>query len=312
MQTTTAKAAKPSAKQMIAAKKAAKQKQQIEKQAKQQIGAGYAQGDRNTRAAVDFAQHLFRKELKMGQPCDDDAQLTELIHLHWRLFDLVYGHPVEAVRAFEHAIRCFKIIAVVYADHELNNIIGKAILSLEKAGEHQDVSPNERRRILYPLGDFLSWVEAYNKIIPRKTAHMIAAYSHAAHCALYSAAYFGINSTIRACFAQVITGVSIHKLTKATGIKYRELYAQIIHCAEYFHEAMKCYGNLPYPQTFPDLHDKKADWEKFIENDYDFLKLCIRHNTQVNLIPFERSLGFSLIDYKKFRQDLINIELADI
>jgi len=106
--------------------------------------------------------------------------------------------------------------------------------------------------------------------------------------------------------------VSIHKLTKATGIKYRELYAQIIHCAEYFHEAMKCYGNLPYPQTFADLHDKKADWGKFIENDYDFLKLCIRHNTQVNLIPFERSLGFSLIDYKKFRQDLINIELADI
>lgn len=77
MQTTTAKAAKPSAKQMMAAKKATKQKQQIEKQAKQQIGAGYAQGDRNTRAAVDFAQHLFRKELKMGQPCDDDAQLTD-------------------------------------------------------------------------------------------------------------------------------------------------------------------------------------------------------------------------------------------
>ena len=156
MQTTTAKAAKPSAKQMMAAKKATKQKQQIEKQAKQQLGAGYAQGDRNTRAAVDFAQHLCRKEMRLGEPCEEEAQLDELIHLHWRLLDLVYGHPVEAVRTFEHAIRCYKIVALIYNDHQLNHIIGKAILSLEKAGEHQDVSPNERRKILRPLVDFLA------------------------------------------------------------------------------------------------------------------------------------------------------------
>ena len=310
MQKTTKKTTQPSAKQMMAAKKEAKHKHK-HKQAFKQITAPQP-SNRNAHAIADFKQYLYRKGLKTGEPLDESAQLTKLISLHWRLSDLIYGHPVEAVRMFEHVIRCFKVFACIYNDNELNEAVGKAILSLETAGDHQDLSPNERRGMLSPLSQFLEWVECYNQLIPKLTIQMISKYSEAVHCVLYGAAYFSVGNPIRACLAQIIKGVSIHKLTQATGIKYSTLYPQIIHCAEYLHEAMKCYGNLPYPHTLTDLRDKKADWGKFIENDYNFLKLCIRHNMQVNIIPFEKKTGISLIDYKKFQQDLINIELNDV
>ena len=63
---------------------------------------------------------------------------------------------------------------------------------------------------------------------------------------------------------------------------------------------------------FDSMNRQQTEYRLNFQPIITMIKVGNQHNTQVNLIPFERSLGFSLIDYKKFRQDLINIELADI
>ena len=48
------------------------------------------------------------------------------------------------------------------------------------------------------------------------------------------------------------------------------------------------------------------EWQQYADPNY--LQAAIRHSTDRFLIPFENYTGISLIDYTKFRNDLIKIQ----
>ena len=288
-----------SAKQMMAAKKAAKQKRQEQKSPKKI--------ERNLYAKQKYQQYENQLDMRKGTPFNEDAILTDLIFLQWQLKDLIYSHPVEAVRAFIHIMRCYKVVAIIYNDKTLDNVIIRAMNALDKAGEQQDASPNQKRKILAPLYEFTLWVETYSEIIPRATTHNINAYSNAINCLQYITDYYEISDQIRTCFVKSVNGESIFKLAKEIGKKTNELKEEILNTADYFYEAMKCYGDLPRPKSLADFRNtngNKWDWKKFFEDDGAFLVQCIKHNMEQNIIPFEKFTGISLIDRKELESKL--------
>lgn len=292
--------------QTMAAKKAAKQQAKIAKQAKQQIGAGYGK-DRNKTAALQYAQFCRRSDLQKGEPCGHEANLNETIKnlLHYQT--LVYGTDATSLTVFEQLLRAMGVVAKIYNDRDLQACVKSAQTALDKCRqpEADDYSPNQRRILLRPLLELCNWAEAYGNIVPEKTVDIISGYCSAVQIALYAIAFYSQPKGLVYAVFKIIAGEeSFRDLAKRSGIKEAEFKNDILDTAWLLYRVAECIAEVKKPENITDL--KSKDWRQF--GDHDELQRKIRWAMDNWLIPFENTTDITLIDYRKFRADCIEIE----
>ncbi len=295
----------PTASQIMAAKKQAKAAAKIARQAKQQIGTGEIQGDRNRRANIEYQQHCNRRDLRQGQPCGRDSAVTDEIRSWLAYGELVYGHHTPAVTVFEKLIRAMRCVAGIYADYGLSAAANAAQHCLEQSREKEDLSPNQRRILLRPLRILIKYAAAYAAFIPARTVDAVAKYCASVQVALYTTGLFerprehyeGLNAVIR--------GESLRDLAKKYGIKMPELRTGILEAAWCLYRIAECFQDVDEPQAIPDL--RKPVWQPY--GQPETLQGMIREMVEKWLIPFENHTGLTLIDFKRFRQRLIDIDV---
>lgn len=291
---------------MMQAKKAAKQQAQIAKQAKQQIGAGYG-NDRNKTALIQYNQLCYLDSLKIGSPCEEEANLNEVIKnlLHYQT--LVYGLGTTSLVVFEKLLRGLGVLSKVYSDKDLGACVNaaKKTLDLCRQPEADNYSPNQRRVLLRPLLELCNWAEYYGKIVPERTVDLIAYYCSAVQVALYTTAFYRQpKGIINDLFAILSGKESFRDLAKQGGFKESEFKTDLLDTAWLLYRVAECFSDIKPPQSITDL--KSKEWRELA--DYQGLQRKIRKCMDNWLIPFEDKTGITLIDYTKFRNDLIKIQ----
>ena len=303
---TTAKATKPTASQIWAAKKVAKAAAKIEREAKQQIGAGYGK-DRNKIAMMQYNQLCYLDGLKIGSPCDEEEQLNEVIKnlLHYET--LIYKTDTNSLVVFEKLLRAFGVISKIYGDKDLGACVKAAQSALDRSRqpEADDYSPNQRRALLRPLLELCNWAEYYGQIVPEKTVDLIARYCSAVQIALYTTTFYQQpKGLVNALFAILSGKESFRDLAKKGGFKEAEFKFDLLDTAWLLYRVAECFSDIKPPQSITDL--KSKEWRELA--DYQGLQRKIRWCMDKWLIPFENATGITLIDYRKFRADCIEIE----
>lgn len=296
------------ASQIMAAKKQAKAAHKIARQAKQQIGTGTVQGDRNRRAIIERNQHARRRKLQQGAPCGRDANVTDAIRNLLAYGDLVYRHDDHAATVYEKLIRAMRCVAAIWADYNLSAACNDAQSALEQSQAKQDLSPNQRRVLLRPLLILAQYSEAYGEICPEQTAIIIAGYCAAVQVALYTTALYDRPIWHVEAMNAVIRGGSIRTLAKRYGVKETELRQAVLDAAWCLYRIAECYDPSPQQaaESIPSLREQQ--WRQWGSPDH--VQSQIRRMTETWLIPFENSTGVTLIDYHQFRGSLVEIEAA--
>lgn len=294
----------PTASQIMAAKKQAKAAAKIARQAKQQIGTGRVQGDRNRRANIEYRQHCNRRDLREGRPCGRDSAVTDEIRSWLAYGELVYGHHTPAVTVFEKLIRAMRCVAGIYADYGLSAAANAAQHCLEQSREKADLSPNQRRVLLRPLRILINYAAAYAETVPERTVEGIAKYCASVQVALYATALFERPRAHYESLNAVIRDESLRDLAKHHRIKMPELRIGVLEAAWCLYRIAECFEDVDEPQSIPDL--RRPEWRDF--GNPEILQGRIRAIVEKWLIPFENHTGLTLIDFKQFRQRLIDIE----
>lgn len=293
--------------QIMAAKREAKKAEETRRFAKEQIGNHVA--DRNTLSNIKFAQAQYRSKMRDGAPMSKDEQLTETIKnlMHYQV--LVYGYDVMSVTVFEKLIRAMRVISCIYADSGLSqtsNAAENAIRKLQEDGA-DDKSPNQRREILKPLLKLIDYCTAYGEIIPSKTIDKVATFCASVQIALYTAHLYSRPKRYVQALFDIAQGATLREKAKELQEKENILREEILNAAWDFFRVVECNRKASPVDAIPDLRRPEfkelADAEKFA----DFVRAAMARV----MIPFEQHTGISLIDYNKFRKDLIRAELLD-
>ena len=296
------KPAKPTVGQIMAAKRAKKRDQEIERLAKAKIGNKSI--DRNKASEREFKQYQNRKAMRIGEPDGKDVNINDAIKnlLHYQ--DLIYGHKTVSAGIFEKLIRAMRVVAAIYADANLNDAANQAQSALEKSADMADASPNQRRVLLRPLLNLAKFAELYATIIPAKTCEHLGNYCASVQVALYAAAFYDRPIEHIKATNRVISGESIRAIAKEYGIKENQLRIAVLDAAWCLYKIADAFNPVEEPDSIPKLRGK--EWQQYA--DVNYLQSAIHHSTNRFLIPFENYTGISLIDYTKFRNDLIKIQ----
>lgn len=300
-------AAKMTVSQIMAAKKEAKEAAEVKRFAKEQIGNHIA--DRNTLSTIRFNQTQTRLKMRDGEPMSKDEQLTDIIKnlMHYQV--LIYGYEVMSVTVFEKLIRAMRVISCIYADQELSRTTNAAEAAIRQLQEKEadDKSPNQRREILKPLLKLIDYSTAYSEIIPSKTVDKVALFCASVQIALYTAHLYSRPKRYVQALFDIAQGATLREKAKELKEKENILREEILNAAWDFFRVVECNRKASPVEAIPELRRPEfkelADAEKFA----DFVRGAMARV----MIPFEQNTGISLIDYNKFRKDLIKAELLD-
>lgn len=300
-------AARMTVSQMMAAKRAAKKAEETRRFAKEQIGNHIT--DRNTLSTIKFGQAQCRLKMREGAPQGKDEQLTDIIKNLMHYQALIYGYDVMSVTVFEKLIRAMRVISCIYADSGLSQASNAAEAAIRKLQEDgaDDKSPNQRREILKPLLKLIDYSTAYGEIIPSKTIDKVALFCASVQIALYTAHLYSRPKRYVQALFDIAQGATLREKAKELQEKENILREEILNAAWDFFRVVECNRKADPVEAIPELRKPEfkelADAEKFA----DF----VRAEMARVMIPFERQTGISLIDYNKFRKDLIKAELLD-
>lgn len=291
------------ASEMLAAKKAAKKEQAVKKYARNNIGN--QRSDRNKLANIAVIQVQNKLSLRSGAPQDLDSKLTENIKNLMHYQALVYENDQTSVTVFEKLIRAMRVVACIYADSDLSKTTNEAQVAIEQLSESDDLSPNQRRKILKPVLRLTEYQEAYGEIIPERTVSKIGLYCASVQIALYTASlYTRPKRYIQALF-DIINGESLRVVAKKIGEKENVLHEEVLNAAWHFFRVAECNSDVKPVSSIPEL---RQDGYKVLA-DFNRLKDFIQTAMQKILIPFEQNTGISLINYNQFRKDLVQAEI---
>ena len=300
--TQQSKPAKPTVGQIMAAKRAKKREQEIERLAKAQIGNKSI--DRNKASELEFIQYKNRKAMCEGEPHSEDVNINDAIKnlLHYQA--LIYGHETVSAGIYEQLIRAMRVVSAIYKDADLSDTTNQAQAALEKSPRMVDASPNQRRVLLRPLLNLATFAEHYAAIVPAKTCAHIGSYCAAVQLALYTTAYYDRPIEHIEATNRVICGESIRAIAKEYGVKENQMRLFVLDAAWCLYKMVDTISPIEEPESIPKLRGK--EWQQYA--DVNYLQSAIHHSTNRFLIPFENYTGISLIDYTKFRNDLIKIQ----
>lgn len=302
MQAQQSKPAKPTVGQIMAAKRAKKREQEIERLAKAKIGNKSI--DRNKASELEFIQYKNRKAMCEGEPHSEDVNINDAIKnlLHYQA--LIYGHETVSAGIYEQLIRAMRVVSAIYKDADLSDTTNQAQAALEKSPRMVDASPNQRRVLLRPLLNLATFAEHYAAIIPAKTCAHIGSYCAAVQLALYTTAYYDRPIEHIEATNRVIRGESIRAIAKEYGVKENQMRLFVLDAAWCLYKMVDAISPIEEPESIPKL--RRKEWQQYA--DVNYLQSAIHHSTNRFLIPFENYTGISLIDYTKFRNDLIKIQ----
>ena len=302
MQAQQSKPAKPTVGQIMAAKRAKKREQEIERLAKAKIGNKTI--DRNKASELEFIQYKNRKAMCEGELHNEEVNINDAIKnlIHYQA--LVYGHPAVSAGIYEQLIRAMRVVSAIYKDADLSDTTNQAQAALEKSPLMVDASPNQRRVLLRPLLNLATFAEHYAAIVPAKTCAHIGSYCAAVQLALYTTAYYDRPIEHIEATNRVIRGESIRAIAKEYGVKENQMRLFVLDAAWCLYKMVDAISPIEEPESIPKLRGK--EWQQYA--DVNYLQSAIHHSTNRFLIPFENYTGISLIDYTKFRNDLIKIQ----
>ena len=291
------------ASEIMAARKAAKKEQAVKKYARDNIGNQRA--DRNKLANIAVIQVQNKLSLRSGAPQDLDSKLTENIKNLMHYQALIYDNDRSSITVFEKLIRAMRVVACIYSDNDLSKTTNEAQAEIEQLQESDDLSPNQRREILKPVLRLTEYQEAYGEIIPERTVSKIGLYCASVQIALYTASlYTRPKRYIQALF-DIINGESLRNIAKKINEKENVLRKEVLKAAWHFFLVAECNSAVKPVSSIPEL---RQDGYKVLA-DFNRLKDFIQTAMQKILIPFEQNTGISLIDYNKFRKDLVQAEI---
>ena len=302
MQAQQSKPAKPTVGQIMAAKRAKKREQEIERLAKAKIGNKSI--DRNKASELEFIQYKNRKAMCEGEPHSEDVNINDAIKNLEHYQSLIYGHNTVSAGIYEQLIRAMRVVSAIYKDADLSDTTNQAQAALEKSPRMVDASPNQRRVLLRPLLNLATFAEHYAAIIPAKTCAHIGSYCAAVQLALYTTAYYDRPIEHIEATNRVIRGESIRAIAKEYGVKENQMRLFVLDAAWCLYKMVDAISPIEEPESIPKL--RRKEWQQYA--DVNYLQSAIHHSTNRFLIPFENYTGISLIDYTKFRNDLIKIQ----
>ena len=302
MQAQQSKPAKPTVGQIMAAKRAKKREQEIERLAKAKIGNKSI--DRNKASELEFIQYKNRKAMCEGEPHSEDVNINDAIKNLEHYKSLIYGHNTVSAGIYEQLIRAMRVVSAIYKDADLSDTTNQAQAALEKSPRMVDASPNQRRVLLRPLLNLATFAEHYAAIIPAKTCAHIGSYCAAVQLALYTTAYYDRPIEHIEATNRVIRGESIRAIAKEYGVKENQMRLFVLDAAWCLYKMVDAISPIEEPESIPKL--RRKEWQQYA--DVNYLQSAIHHSTNRFLIPFENYTGISLIDYTKFRNDLIKIQ----
>ena len=302
MQAQQSKPAKPTVGQIMAAKRAKKREQEIERLAKAKIGNKSI--DRNKASELEFIQYKNRKAMCEGEPHSEDININDSIKNLMHYQAMIYGHETVSANIYEQLIRAMRVVSAIYKDADLSDTTNQAQAALEKSPLMVDASPNQRRVLLRPLLNLATFAEHYAAIVPAKTCAHIGSYCEAVQLALYTTAYYDRPIEHIEATNRVIRGESIRAIAKEYGVKENQMRLFVLDAAWCLYKMVDAISPNEEPESIPKLRGK--EWQQYADPNY--LQAAIRHSTDRFLIPFENYTGISLIDYTKFRNDLIKIQ----
>ena len=301
MQAQQSKPAKPTAGQIMAAKRAKKREQEIERLAKAKIGNKSI--DRNKASELEFIQYKNRKAMCEGEPHSEDVNINDAIKnlLHYQA--LIYSHETVSAGIYEQLIRAMRVVSAIYKDADLSDTTNQAQAALEKSPRMVDASPNQRRVLLRPLLNLATFAEHYAAIIPAKTCEHLGSYCAAVQLALYTTAYYDRPIEHIEATNRVIRGESIRAIAKEHGVKENQMRLFVLDAAWCLYKIADAFNPVEEPDSIPKL--RSQEWQNY--GDPEKFYAAIRYSNENFLIPFENHTGISLIDYNKFRRDIIKI-----
>lgn len=302
MKAQQSKPAKPTVGQIMAAKRAKKREQEIERLAKAKIGNKSI--DRNKASELEFIQYKNRKAMCEGEPHSEDVNINDAIKNLEHYQSLIYGHDTVSAGIYEQLIRAMRVVSAIYKDADLSDTTNQSQAALEKSPRMVDASPNQRRVLLRPLLNLATFAEHYAAIIPAKTYAHIISYCAAVQLALYTTAYYDRPIEHIEATNRVIRGESIRAIAKEYGVKENQMRLFVLDAAWCLYKMVDAISPIEEPESIPKLRGQ--EWQQYANPDY--LQAAIHHSTNRFLIPFENYTGISLIDYTKFRNDLIKIQ----
>ena len=301
MQAQQSKPAKPTVGQIMAAKRAKKREQEIERLAKAKIGNKSI--DRNKASELEFIQYKNRKAMCEGEPHSEDVNINDAIKnlLHYQA--LIYSHETVSAGIYEQLIRAMRVVSAIYKDADLSDTTNQAQAALEKSPRMVDASPNQRRVLLRPLLNLATFAEHYAAIIPAKTCEHLGSYCAAVQLALYTTAYYDRPIEHIEATNRVIRGESIRAIAKEHGVKENQMRLFVLDAAWCLYKIADAFNPVEEPDSIPKL--RSQEWQNY--GDPEKFYAAIRYSNENFLIPFENHTGISLIDYNKFRRDIIKI-----
>lgn len=242
--------------------------------------------------------------MKDGEPCSQDANVTDEIRNLMHYGTLVYKTEMQSINVFEKLIRAMRIVAAIYEDDTLKAMCRAAENALNVIKDDDDSSPNQRRTVLRPLVLLSSMAVQYGEIVPERTTIRIAEYCAAVQVCLYTTVLYDRPLTHIEALNAVIRGESLRSQAKKYGIKEPQMRNDILDAAWYLYRIAECFEDVQEPQSIPDL--RRTEWQDF--GNPEKLQAKIKTIVRMWLIPFEQATGLSLINYADFRKKLIKIE----
>lgn len=294
------------ASQIIAAKRSAKAKQKIQRKAKDEIGAGYT-GNRNNIKLLQASQTAFRIKMRQGNEYNQQADIDDLEIYYWLCLQEMHYQKDRAENCivFEQLIRAVKIIAKVYDNSELNQAATRAEHSLNYYREHSELSPNQARIALKEVANLIRIHSQIAGDLPVQTVEHIAGYNSAVHVCLYTTTlYQHDNQNLAACL-DYIQGNTLKAIQEQTGWKQSETKQRILQTAYDLYNVLSTDKELPVIKELKDLRHKA--YQRY--NNLDKINAYIKHWVNKWLIPFEDATGIRMIDYKKFRDKISEIQI---
>ncbi len=252
--------------------------------------------DRNLVAVVRARQARERLAMQEGEPESLDDRVTDSCRNLMHLDVLVYKYSQESAIVFEKLIRATKVIAEIYIDKELKTIANKAeeaITELQKDGS-DDLSPNQRREILFPVVQLIDAIDVYGEWLPAKTIGIVAHYCAAAQVMMFTKMLLpdAPSTNKKPVLLHYLGGVSIKMMAGDLNWTEAEVRECILKQAYLLYRIIECADStVNYPYTLNDIRKKLwREWDvssilEFAHNCYTQYCVPFQDRTGITFFP---------------------------